>query len=774
MSTVANVLTEERANELFEEADGDDTSSASDTESSSSSDTDSESDEEEVPVEQMDVKELRRQRKAVKGLNTLSESKLSGVLSGCTIDDLLEIDKLNGEGCFESSEAWNEAWQKAVHMRFTEGMIKTIRKQMESTHGVFSQDASTAQLVATSARRLNRAHLPLDDVLRTLRGLEGVEVTMEDLKLTKIGKVVNTIMKTSMDPEIKGLSKSLVSKWRKVAADARQPGSSSSPSAAQTPSTDEDDAATASHMCEWRQVYQFYKDKLQASRDRARKARETGLDAEVAKRQKRTEASSMSSSTVIQGFRLPQSHPPRNNIVSKTRAKKRAQAHYAGPVKKKSKRSAFTEDGMMVRPVSSHFIKANDKWGHSIDTLDVSTASSSNASNTTTISIQPQLTTSCPIPKVPIGLSRGSSTRLIASATIPHVKANCISGRGGLLSTKPHEYPNLFKAIPASLWVDNLSLTLLKPPLSNGPFSAVSRGLLVFDGEAVVVKSSTTDCDLHILSEVRVLSKLNHPNIVRLRGVRHAKNGRVQALLHDIPLSRPLSFYMMKSDSASIDSTRAASLGLQLTDAVEYIHFGVSPVIIHRDIKPDNILVTNYESISNIQLKLIDFGLALELAAKDSHVTSTHPRGGTVRYMAPENYDLHTGLTRACDVWSCALVLNQLFGGSQPYPMCTTGQQIAAKIEVSRKEPHIDCDKKLWPVEVLEKSVSLNPEDRPSIRDLRSELAGFVDRRAKSTSTGKRKNSSCRDPPSKRPQRPLQATLHRKIRLREKSNGQPY
>ncbi|KAF4682520.1 hypothetical protein FOZ63_025236 [Perkinsus olseni] len=273
MSTAANDSEKIEASEFFEPDSSDSASSSSSSSSSDSESSDSESEsdsEEQVPIGEMEVKELRRQRKSIKGLNELSDEKvgaeavqgysvaasidvsiLSGVLLGCTVEDLLEIDKLNGEGCFETSEAWNGAWEKAIHTRFTEGMIRTIRKQMESTHGVFSQDASTAQLVANSARRLNRAHLPLDDVLRTLRGLGPVEVTMEDLKRTKIGKVVNTIMKTSMDPDIKALSKDLVCKWRKVAAEARHPDSGG---AAETPSTDAGDTGTNTRMCEWRSV----------------------------------------------------------------------------------------------------------------------------------------------------------------------------------------------------------------------------------------------------------------------------------------------------------------------------------------------------------------------------------------------------------------------------------------------------------------------------------------------------------------------------------------
>ncbi|KAF4748839.1 hypothetical protein FOZ62_009049, partial [Perkinsus olseni] len=477
MSTAANDSEKIEASEFFEPDSSDSASSSSSSSSSDSESSDSESEsdsEEQVPIGEMEVKELRRQRKSIKGLNELSDEKLSGVLLGCTVEDLLEIDKLNGEGCFETSEAWNGAWEKAIHTRFTEGMIRTIRKQMESTHGVFSQDASTAQLVANSARRLNRAHLPLDDVLRTLRGLGPVEVTMEDLKRTKIGKVVNTIMKTSMDPDIKALSKDLVCKWRKVAAEARHPDSGG---AAETPSTDAGDTGTNTRMCEWRSVYQFYKDKLQASRDRARKARETGFDAEAVKRQKRTAVnSSAPPGTVVNGFRLPQSQHinrlKKDNIVSKTRSKKRAQAHSTGPVnKKKSKRSSFTEDGMMVE-LAPPAILSLESSCYPLDILDVSTASSSSSNSSAFAAAgRFQLVTSCPLIRRPASPLPVGSMRLTASAHIHRRSDGLVADFDDESSTRKirEGFPSLNTGIPASCWLDHLTLDILMPPLSSGP-----------------------------------------------------------------------------------------------------------------------------------------------------------------------------------------------------------------------------------------------------------------------------------------------------------------
>ncbi|KAF4732911.1 hypothetical protein FOZ62_002888, partial [Perkinsus olseni] len=189
---------------------------------------------------------------------------------------------------------------------------------------------------------------------------------------------------------------------------------------------------------------------------------------------------------------------------------------------------------------------------------------------------------------------------------------------------------------------------------------------------------------------------------------------------------------------------RAASWALQLLDvaslgkacfapsffqAVEYLHWRLSPAVIHRDIKPENILVQHHHHhhhhhhhSSAEVIKLVDFGLAVELSPDGYAKPKPQFRGGTVRYMAPENHDLDGKLSRACDVWSCALVLNELFGGSRPYRMCSTSQQIAARIGVFREVPRIDCDRTHWPVGLLQECASLRPENRPTVKTLRSEL----------------------------------------------------
>ncbi|MFC9355159.1 protein kinase [Rhodococcus sp. NPDC057014] len=101
--------------------------------------------------------------------------------------------------------------------------------------------------------------------------------------------------------------------------------------------------------------------------------------------------------------------------------------------------------------------------------------------------------------------------------------------------------------------------------------------------------------------------------------------------------------------------------------------------LIHRDVKPSNILVAARSFVY-----LIDFGIAR--AAGDVGLTSTGSTIGTLAYMAPERFT--TGATDArADVYALACVLYECLTGVQPYPGESLEQQIAAHLTVPPPQP---------------------------------------------------------------------------------------
>ena len=157
--------------------------------------------------------------------------------------------------------------------------------------------------------------------------------------------------------------------------------------------------------------------------------------------------------------------------------------------------------------------------------------------------------------------------------------------------------------------------------------------------------------------ERQVLASLDHPNIARLLDGGTTDEGipyLVMELIEGIPLDQ-------YCDASSLTVTERLRLFLQVCSAVQYAH---QHLVIHRDIKPGNILVTK-EGIP----KLLDFGVAKILdPAASSQTTVANPM--TPAFASPEQIRGEP-ITTSTDVYSLGVVLYQLLTGLSPYPKNT-------------------------------------------------------------------------------------------------------
>ena len=164
------------------------------------------------------------------------------------------------------------------------------------------------------------------------------------------------------------------------------------------------------------------------------------------------------------------------------------------------------------------------------------------------------------------------------------------------------------------------------------------------------VDSSTKEKE-QFLKEARTASSLDHPNIGVIHGVEETADGRSFIVM---------AFYEGESLAQKIRKGlslhEAVDIAIQMTRGLEAAH---ARNVVHRDVKPGNVLVT-----PDGLVKIVDFGLARVLTAVS--MTQTGGASGTVGYMSPEqslgkSNDLRT------DIWAVGVVLAEMLTGLNPF-----------------------------------------------------------------------------------------------------------
>lgn len=160
--------------------------------------------------------------------------------------------------------------------------------------------------------------------------------------------------------------------------------------------------------------------------------------------------------------------------------------------------------------------------------------------------------------------------------------------------------------------------------------------------------------DLHRRFQREALSatSLTHPNIVNIFDV--GEDGDIHYLVMEYVEGKTLKQYIV--DSAPLPPVEAVDIMKQLTSAIANAHHNQ---IIHRDIKPQNILMDD-----QLHVKITDFGIAMALSA--TSFTQTNSVLGTVHYLSPEQARGGTA-TKKSDIYALGIVLFELLTGRLPF-----------------------------------------------------------------------------------------------------------
>ncbi len=156
----------------------------------------------------------------------------------------------------------------------------------------------------------------------------------------------------------------------------------------------------------------------------------------------------------------------------------------------------------------------------------------------------------------------------------------------------------------------------------------------------------------HFLKEARTASSLDHPNIGVIHGVEETPDGRSFIVM---------AFYEGESlfqriHRGPIPAREAVDLAIQIAQGLEAAH---ARHIVHRDVKPSNVLITNQGLV-----KIVDFGLARVVTS--ASMTQTASTAGTVGYMSPEQ-TLGKPFDHRTDIWALGVILSEMLAGQNPF-----------------------------------------------------------------------------------------------------------
>ncbi|XP_010557159.1 PREDICTED: PTI1-like tyrosine-protein kinase 1 isoform X1 [Tarenaya hassleriana] len=235
--------------------------------------------------------------------------------------------------------------------------------------------------------------------------------------------------------------------------------------------------------------------------------------------------------------------------------------------------------------------------------------------------------------------------------------------------------PEMQKEAPP-IEVPALSLDELKEKTDNfGSKALIGEGsygrvyyATINDGKVVALKkldvSPEAETDVEFLSQVSMVSRLKHENLIQLLGYCVDVNLRVLAYefatmgsLHDILHGR--KGVQGAQPGPTLDWITRVRIAVEAARGLEYLHEKAQSPVIHRDIRSSNILL-----FEDFKAKIADFNLSNQAPDNAARLHSTRVLG-TFGYHAPE-YAMTGQLTQKSDVYSFGVVLLELLTGRKP------------------------------------------------------------------------------------------------------------
>ncbi|KAG2492080.1 hypothetical protein HYH03_009576 [Edaphochlamys debaryana] len=236
-------------------------------------------------------------------------------------------------------------------------------------------------------------------------------------------------------------------------------------------------------------------------------------------------------------------------------------------------------------------------------------------------------------------------------------------------------------------------VTLLPRVLGKGSFGRVMEGR--FNGERVAVKllgqggpggfglggaavsaETMNGLQAELVKELQVLARCQHPNIVRLLAA-SLEPPHPCMVLEAMDTSLDKVLYGSTTGPVLLPLDRVLYIATQVVLGLEYLH----PAVLHRDVKPANVLLSNLDS-DTPTVKLSDFGLA---RVPGTALLTLHPEAGTPAYVAPESFDLdNLSITHKVDIYAFGCLLWEMLSGIRPWHGMTP-VQVARQVTLANE-----------------------------------------------------------------------------------------
>ena len=211
--------------------------------------------------------------------------------------------------------------------------------------------------------------------------------------------------------------------------------------------------------------------------------------------------------------------------------------------------------------------------------------------------------------------------------------------------------------------------------------------------------------------EVEAAARLRHPRC--LRALALERDDRHVYVAYEYVPGRTLRQALRNGE---LEDSAAVEAAAQVLDALGHAH---GKGVIHRDVKPANVMLEESEESEEVSIRVLDFGLA-QLEEADT-LTAAGDVPGTLAYIAPERLDGHDA-TGAADVWSVGVFLWEALAGRHPFwaisPLETARRVAAGAPPLARLRP--DLPRKL--TTTVDAMLSVAPGRRPDAKSAAARL----------------------------------------------------